>query len=183
LRLFFAFSFSDTEKRRIGECVNSGKELYPDLKWVKPENIHLTLHFLGDLDRAKTDACIKILEHPDLAGSGFNIEYEGFGRFPSKGIPRVLYIKLTGGIDECSRFHQVLGKLLSPVTPIDRKPYIPHITAARVKGRHDVYPDVKRLICPAGTVAVRRLVLFESVLQPRGAVYREVAGRELPVKS
>jgi len=183
VRLFFAFPLSDADKKNIRERIVPVQTVYPDLKWVKPENMHLTLHFLGNLDEGKADACMKLVEHPDIGDEGFDVAYEGFGRFPPKGIPRVFFIKLTGGLEECGEYHETLGKLLRPITSVERKPFIPHMTVARIKGKREVYPDVRKLTCPAGRIHIRSLVLFESVLQPGGGVYRKVAGKELKVKN
>jgi 2'-5' RNA ligase len=179
--LFFAFPLSETEKVRFADYIDLGKEQYPGLKWVKPSNLHLTLHFLGEMDSAQADECVKLLDHPDLGGPEFSLSYEGYGRFPPKGIPRVLFIHLTDGVDECSRIHGTLGELIRPITALDRRPFSPHITVARVKGRMDVYPDVRKLECPSGSLEIRSIVLYESLLKPEGAVYRELARVDLQV--
>ena len=182
MRLFFAFPLSETEKVRFGGYIALGKEQYPGLKWVSPVNLHLTLHFLGEMDRKQTDECEKLLDHPRLEGARFTLTYEGYGRFPPKGIPRVVFIHLTSGVDECLLYHRVLEELIRPITAVDHRPFSPHITLARVKKKMDVYPDIGKLPSPRGTLDIGSIVLYESLLQQSGPEYRELARRDLQVE-
>ena len=62
MRCFISIELTDEIKSKLARLIENLKEGYPSIKWVKPENLHLTLKFLGDVSEDKIEAIAKIIE-------------------------------------------------------------------------------------------------------------------------
>jgi 2'-5' RNA ligase len=150
---------------------------YTDIKWVKPQAIHITVVFLGDLDETQLRQCIGLLTNPALNRKSFTVRYKGAGQFPPKGKPRVLYIPIEQGFSECVEVYSILSSLLPPSISVEKRRYTPHLTLGRVrKGSRIPPPELFKDL--EGEFVVNRCVLYESILKPGGAEYREVAAAD-----
>lgn len=154
------------------------------VRWVRPENIHLTLKFLGAVDPADRDPVSGALS--DAAGSygPFTYSAKGLGVFPGIHRPRVLWVGLSGEIERIAGFQKQLDQHLSALGyPEERRPFRGHLTLGRVKGKI----DPKKLLDALGSfpafasepVIADRVIWFKSDLRPSGAVYTELAAAAL----
>lgn len=183
IRAFFSFDIEDqTIIRRLTEVqrmlVNTGA----DLKNIKPENIHLTIRFLGDTSPAMIDAIHE--EMKQLSFSPFTVELRGLGAFPKLNYPRVVWAGIRKGADELEDvFGQLEPRLRGLGFKPDSKGFSPHLTIARVRtGRNKA--QLVKLIQEMedyefGAVKAECLRLKKSDLTPRGPIYstlREVCG-------
>lgn len=146
-------------------------------KWVRPEGIHLTLKFLGEIDAAKTERVMAALAAPDQP---FTLEVKGLGCFPNCKRPRVLWagvsappklLDLAAGVEAAMRR---LG------FPSEDRPFSPHLTLARISGSRSqpwIEPAVREASgWSAGRFEVSEYCLFESLLSPGApARYRRAA--------
>jgi 2'-5' RNA ligase len=149
----------------------------PTVRWVRRQQIHLTLFFLGETERIQEikDALSSIEVPP------FALTLAGVGRFPRrpKQPPRVLWV----GIDSepaLAHLHQKVTAVLAELgfEPEDR-PFSPHITLARLQTREPL-PEVDAFInrhraFRVSDIPVHEFVLFSSVLSPQGARYAREA--------
>ena len=183
IRSFFAFDIEDqTVIRRLSEVqgmlVNTGAHL----KQVKPQNIHLTVRFLGDISPAMVDAIHE--EMKQISFSPFTIELRGLGAFPKLTYPRVVWAGIRKGADELTDvFEQLEPRLRGLGFKPDNKGFSPHLTIARVRtGRNKA--QLIKLIQELedyefGTIKAECLRLKKSDLTPKGPIYttlREVYG-------
>ena len=105
------------------------------VRWSAPDNIHLTLHFLGEVtpaDFIKLDQALKAMPLPYLP---FSLNIGGLGGFPNLRRPRVIWVGLPGDIHQLLMIQQEVETLLKQTIgfkPEDR-PYSPHLTLGRVK--------------------------------------------------
>ena len=166
-------------KSALSSIVETGRSVCPGLKWVPPENIHITLHFLGDVQDEMVTVYSEVLSHPLLDRPSFKLSYDGFDKFPPLGRARVLFLNIIEGRDECSAVYRDLGDLLHPFLNLDKRPYKPHLTLSRIKKQSSTVLDLSGLGEPEGAFRVDRVSLFESVRKPHGAEYREIAFRKL----
>lgn len=153
------------------------------LKVVSPENMHLTLRFLGDIPEADVNYLIQALE---TAVDGWRavhnegpleLELKGLGAFPPRGPPRVLWVGL-GGRDlpllmDLARLTD--EQLVSSNFGAADKPFKPHLTMARVRDKRPV-GFVRQLLREheqslLGELELDRLVLCASQLTPQGPIY------------
>ena len=183
IRTFFSFDIEDqTIVRRLSEAqgmlVNTGA----DLKQVKPQNIHLTVRFLGDISPAMVDAIYEEMKQVSFAS--FTIELRGLGAFPKLSYPRVVWAGIRKGADELTDvFEQLEPRLRGLGFKPDNKGFSPHLTIARVRtGRNKA--QLIKLIQELedyefGAVKAEFLRLKKSDLTPQGPIYttlREVCG-------
>jgi 2'-5' RNA ligase len=183
IRSFLAFDIEDEEVfRRLtgvqGLLANTGA----DLKLVKPQNIHVTVRFLGDVSLPMVDAIYE--EMKQLSFTPFEINLRGLGAFPRLSRPRVVWAGIKKGADELVNvFKQVEPRLRGLGFKPDTKGFSPHLTIARVRsGRNQVQLEkvVRKLENrDFGVLQAECLRLKKSVLTPRGPIYstlREVCG-------
>ncbi len=184
MRLFVAVELSEQARAEVAALQAELRRSGADVKWVEPENLHLTLKFLGETAEEKVAALTGALRQAAAEARPFSISMEGLGAFPQNQHPRVLWTgikegrqpleELAAGVEEaCSR----LG------FPSGERPFSAHLTIGRVRSPAGLGPLVQRLretrFGPSDRVEVRRAVLFRSVLSPQGPVYRALA--ELPL--
>jgi 2'-5' RNA ligase len=184
IRSFFAFDIEDqTIIRRLTEVQAMLTNTGADLKLVKPQNIHLTIRFLGDIHPPMVDAIYE--EMKQLSFSPFTAELEGIGAFPKPNYPRVVWAGIRKGAKELTDvFEQLEPRLRGLGFKPDTKGFSPHLTIARVRtGRNKA--GLAELIRELedyefGTIKVECLRLKKSDLTPRGPIYsnlREVCGK------
>ena len=174
---------SDVEQAVAATLREMKRELSP-VRWVEPENIHITVKFYGGVEvsmlRPLRDAIAGVasFNHP------FCIEIIGAGAFPSAGRARVLWLGIDdpdGGLARIAAEVEDASERLS--FPREERPFSPHLTIGRaprggaVSGAAETLPRYAGR--SFGRVEVRELVLFRSDLMPGGPVYSSQARFEL----
>lgn len=174
IRAFIAVPLSDEVKRSLGDVARALAGPIPRgaVRWVRPEQIHLTLVFLGD---TPTDQLPAVRRGMDVAAKGhspFTLHLGDLGCFPNSRRPRVIWIGLAGEVSRLASLQTALDAQLPALgrSP-EHKPFRAHLTLGRVKDERDVRgiewtADVPRLAVPITT-----LHLIESQLRPDGPVY------------
>lgn len=153
------------------------------LKWSKPENWHVTLIFLGLTPIVQIKILELLIEESFSGIKAFKTELRGVGVFPNTHNPKVLWLGLENIESLIPARTQTLEILLKTGFLLDNKPLNPHLTLARVKnaGHRDSF---KKLLdryesYPFGTVALDKIVLYESVSTSDGPVYKPLFVYEL----
>ena len=180
MRAFIAFPIP--KEVSDGVWVSCRSLRRPDLKvkWVEPQNMHITLLFLGNIDEEHAAKAAQVLKRPSLRRLPFKIAFSGIGQFPPKGAARVVVSRLTEGAEECAAyFEQLKSELAEILVPADKRGFQPHLTLGRVRGkdpssRLEVQQNMG--IELSGSFRVTRCVLFESILNPEGPTYEEISG-------
>ena len=176
---FRAFIAVDVEEPSVVERIKALQALLmatkSDLKLVEPENIHITLWFLGDITPAMAERIGDCLRALDI--NPFTIELMGLGAFPSPGRPRVIWIGVGRGSEELRSMYERLKPCLRKLgfRP-DPKGFTPHLTVARVRRRT---PELVKTIMENadmtfGSFRAEEVRLKKSVLTPRGPIYSTV---------
>jgi 2'-5' RNA ligase len=183
-RSFFAFDIEDqTIIRRLTRVQEMLSNTGTDLKLVKPQNIHLTIRFLGDIYPSMVNAIYE--EMKQLSFTPFMMEFKGVGTFPRLNNPRVVWVGINKGTFELTKvFEQLEPRLRGLGLKPETKGFNPHLTIARVKTRRNKSKLV-RLIrelenYEIGAIKAKCLRLKKSDLTPRGPIYtnlREVGGK------
>jgi 2'-5' RNA ligase len=154
--------------------------------WVQAENMHLTLHFLGEALDDAVPSIEAALRDAASDTPAFDAVYHGAGAFPSPSRPRVLWAGVTDGQSQLADLARRVGERLAPLGyPPEDRPFSPHLTLARIKEPRPA-PHVADALKAAadralGRVRVGRVVLFQSVLKPGGPVYTPAAVASLSV--
>lgn len=183
MRLFVAVEI-DERARQAADAVQQRLQKALDstvtVRWVSPENLHLTVRFIGHVDEARAPEVIAVLAAPlDIAP--FDIELGGCGAYPPRAAPRVLWIGVTQGLPSLASMHDAFNQRLRTFGfEPEARPFSAHLTLARVKdaprgaGRA-VGEALNRVTAPATRVHVTRATVFQSHLSPKGPRYAPVA--------
>lgn len=144
------------------------------VRWVRPEQIHLTLRFLGDTPVAQLDAIRRAMDAAVTDALPFTLHLSGVGAFPERRRPRVIWAGLNG---EVNRLHALKSSLDAQLTrlglPPEDKPFRAHLTLGRVKDQRAVEGLDWSVIVPPVELSVLAIHLIESQLRPDGPVYTE----------
>ena len=145
-----------------------------DLKAVEPQNIHVTLKFLGDIELSQVDGVYEVMKK--ISVKSFEIEFKGLGVFPSLSRMNVIWVGITRGYEKLSRIAAELDEGLKPLgfQPENRK-FSAHLTIIRVKSqrnREALASEAEKFTDREfGVVAADSLKLKKSVLTPQGPIY------------
>ncbi|MBS7650475.1 RNA 2',3'-cyclic phosphodiesterase [Candidatus Bathyarchaeota archaeon] len=175
IRAFIAIDVEDEKvKLKLREFQKRIIESGGDVKLVEPNNIHLTLRFLGDIEEKSIQKIVDSLRNVSL--SPFDIQFRGVGAFPSLSHMNVIWVGVEVGKKELMRISESLEASLQRIgIPKDKKGFSPHITIARLKsGRNKQF--LARLLgehsdAEFGMMKVESIRLKRSVLTPQGPIY------------
>ena len=96
MRAFIAIDLPASIKEKISAIQTQLKKCEPSAKWVRPDNIHLTLKFLGEVDQEKIPEIKMAMENAAGKHSALTVTLEAFGFFPHEKRPRVFFISTSG---------------------------------------------------------------------------------------
>lgn len=153
------------------------------VRWTAPESIHLTLHFLGNIEDSQVETVAGILAGSSAAYRPFSLRLAGLGCFPNPRRPRIVWVGVSGDTAPLVDLQQDLGRELQVIgyTP-ESRPYSPHLTIGRVK---DGLPGPRLAelgqalqqieVGQLAVLDVTGISLIKSELKPAGAVYTQLA--------
>lgn len=175
IRVFVAVSISDQARNAVVSLIQNFKNISPGIRWIKPENLHLTLKFLGELEEINIPNLKNAL---DLSVVGLHLFQYGLtkvGCFPSFNRPRVLWVGVEDFSKQLLRLHENIENQFSKVNfPREKRGFKPHLTIARVKSNKNIEPllsDFKNFNFGPYSINVSDVLLMKSDLQPSGAKY------------
>lgn len=132
LRLFIAMPLPRSAVQVLEEWCAAGKQHWQFSKWVHPQDLHITLQFLGAVDEHVIERIVQVLEEVSRGATPIDLQFDGVGSFGSKEAPRVLWAGLGGEIDKLRQLnHSVTAATSSLGFEPEERPYRPHITLAR----------------------------------------------------
>ena len=151
-----------------------------DVRWARPEASHLTLQFFDDVDRERMLRLVPALGAEVATHRIGRLALQGVGAFPSPRRARVLWLGVTDGATEVTHLADALRRVTEPLgIPPDARAFTPHVTLGRVRTPQrgaDVVAAVAACApSEAGVWTPEAVVLFESRLQPSGAVHEPLA--------
>lgn len=187
MRAFIAILLDPPLRDALRACARALQAAHPParLKWVGDEQHHLTLHFLGEISAAQTEAVTRTLAAIPPPTAPLSLTLGGLGAFPNVNRPATLW---AGGQDEGGRIAVLAAAyglaLRTLGLEVDARPFTPHLTLARVPRDLDPatiravgawYAAREALAPPPLTQAIRAVHLMRSELLPSGARYTPVA--------
>ena len=195
IRVFVAVELTRELRQALGLAQAQTKErlmrrLATDarIQWVRPESIHLTLKFLGDVDEGRIQAMRAALDGTLGQTSRFSVDVGGLGVFPNARAPRVLWIGLADTSHRLSRLAADVEAAFTPFGfPTEGRPFSPHLTLARIKeqardvGQALTASGALTEAVTAGSLAVGSVALMRSELKSSGAVYTRLW--EVPLRN
>jgi 2'-5' RNA ligase len=159
--------------------------LGPDVKWVDPASMHVTLLFLGEVDPRELVEVCRVVQRVAAEQPAFTTEVVGVGCFPNVRRPRVLYAAIAEGADELRQLHATLEAPLVELGCYRRedREFTPHVTLGRVQGGVDAevfgqeLPALERW--QGGATPVEEVLVMSSEMRAEGPEYTVVGRADL----
>ncbi len=176
VRAFIAVEIPEGVKAELGRFEARLKMAGADVKWVRPESMHITLRFMGYLSKEQVRLAEEAVVISAEKFTPFQIEVQGLGTFPENKRPRVIWAGLSRGAKELSEVFQSLEQelILRDLGEADR-PFAGHLTLGRVKTGKNLDNLLEYLNKEGsrnfGGFEVKNICLYQSRLHPTGAVY------------
>ena len=176
IRAFIAIELTGRAHDELACLQSALQKAGADVKWVEPENIHLTLRFLGDLVPEKAEELKKVLAETAAGSRPFELTIKDVGAFPGLASPRVIWAGVGLGAAESARIAEAIEtKLQALGIPKEERSFYPHVTLGRARSRKNcekLRGIIETTKFEAGSkIYVDHLTLFRSQLTPRGPVY------------
>ncbi len=176
IRAFIAIEIESEIKNKLSEYLSKLKRTGADLKLVAPENIHLTLKFIGYIEKEALVDLNKIINEAVFGIGPFSISIGNIGAFPSLKRPRVVFVCVQEKGDNLLRIYEKLDKGVERLgIKKESRKYVGHITLGRVKSQKNISKLKSALIsgteCYFGLEKVTSLSLIQSKLSSTGPIY------------
>ena len=174
MRLFAALEIPSTVRENLAALLESLGAVSPQTRWVRPQNLHVTLKFMGEVPETKLAATCSALAGV-RSDQPVTLDFRGLGFFPNEKRPRVFW----AGIDASPNLKTLAADLERAMEklgiPREQRPFSPHLTLARFeppglpeKLRSAIQEKAAREF---GSFRTNQYHLIESKLKPSGAEY------------
>jgi 2'-5' RNA ligase len=177
MRLFIAIEIPENIRNVFASLLKEFHAIGPQLKWVRAENLHVTMKFLGETNPSKLGPLQNVLSAV-LSAEPVHLEFRGLGFFPNEKRPRVFW----AGMETSQNLKTLAADVDQAVHrlgfPLEARPFAPHLTLARFP-LPGVPPKLLQAIKeksgqPFGSLRTQDFHLIESKLKPTGAEYTTV---------
>ena len=175
LRCFIAIDIAAQTRNELRELIGILKQCGGDIKWVIPENVHVTLKFLGDTAEEMLPKISASLSAVISSYKPFSVKVHGTGVFPNRRNPRVVWV----GLEDSEILKSVNGDIENAMSAFgyekDDREFRPHLTIGRVSSRRGMISVINQLDNfrekDFGELLVDGIKLMKSELRPKGAEY------------
>lgn len=184
MRLFIAVDVPQDVRAAVAEQAARLRETNADVAWVKPENFHLTLKFLGETPDAQLADIQAALDLTAAARAAFDLELRGMGCFPERGVPRVVWVGASTGRDALAALARDVESAMEELRfPRERREFAAHLTIGRVRGPRGT-ERLRRLVEAEAETGLGRCVvdevrLYRSTLAPGDSIYEMLHATKL----
>lgn len=181
IRSFIAIKIPDNIQEKLAGIQEKLKQAEAHVSWVNPENIHLTLKFLGNIEQEQVAEIITILREIVRPVSSFQLQVGYAGAFPNLRFPRVIWVGVTD--DENDSLKTLQEDLESRLTRLgfknEKGRFQPHLTLGRVRSQRNRSNLLRAIEAMTniwvGSIPVEAIYLIQSELKPTGAEYTDLA--------
>lgn len=179
MRTFIAVELPPQIKEYLSSLQADFKSCNADVKWVEPQNIHITLKFLGEVKEEKIPLIKKIMDDLSRQINSFSVNLSSLGAFPNIESARVIWVGIKKGEKELTYLNRLLEEELSKLgIPKEKKAFSCHITLGRLRSNFN-YQKLKEKILrclqeplqKTEDFTVKSISLFKSTLTGLGPIY------------
>ncbi len=180
IRSFLAFELPEFVKEELSGLIRSFNRGVSKVRWVKRENMHLTVLFLGNINEETIPAMAEDISDICERFSPFIVRMKGVGCFPNIRNPKVIWVGIDGEIERMAKFYESLVMNLSKYgIKQENRTYRPHLTLGRIKGNSNIRDRMVGMISKGREITdkefiLQELVLFKSDLRPQGPIYTKL---------
>lgn len=179
LRIFVAVEINDEIRRGLSGLITRLKTTGADVKWVVPENVHITLKFLGYVEDAQVAAVSKLIRKAVASINSFTVDIKHLGAFPNWKRPRVIFVVAHEKDNNLATIYSRLDDSLTELgIKKEGREFTPHLTVGRVKSPNNLRALVETVDSlkesSFGQYTVESVALMQSDLKPTGPVYKKL---------
>jgi len=178
IRSFLAFDISEEVKQELSSLIGLLSAKTKGVKWIKPELMHCTVKFFGNIDEELLVGNISsVLEETLKRQAPFHLRGVGVGVFPNWRYPRVIWAGLVGDVETAINLHEKVEAALRPFNlKRDERDFRLHLTLGRakspLKGSEALIALVEKMTDKEfGEFTVDHLTIYKSVLTREGPIY------------
>lgn len=175
MRCFIAINLPESVGKILAGLQHEFKKYGADIRWVRPEHIHLTLKFLGSIEEKSVDALAGVIEKACTGCTAFQLTVSGAGVFPNMKSPRVLWIGLDSSVALSGLQEEIDRGAASLGFKQEHRKFVPHLTLGRFRSSR-IKQGFREKIesyenSQFGAFDVGSVCLMKSDLGPSGATY------------
>lgn len=183
-RTFLAVPLADLFSKEVAPFLETLKKTDNAVKWVKPSEVHVTLHFFGPTPEDKLPQITPCVRSVIAGFSPLAVSLSGLGFFPNPNAARVIWLGVKTEGEQLEKLQNTIEEKLAEAgfMPEERK-FHPHATLGRIRQGSRISPQLAQINFPeSGRKIADHIVLFESQLGPTGAHYEILERFDLPQK-
>jgi len=175
MRLFIAIDLPQDLKEELSHLMTKLKKCAADAKWVEPQNLHLSLKFLGEVAEDKIKKIEDIISIVSKKYMTLELSLEKFCFFPNKTHPRVFFVATDKG-EEMKKIYSSFEDALQDIGFKKEGRFKSHITLARFRSSKNIDVLKKQIesITIKGEFPANEIILFKSILNPQGPIYEKI---------
>lgn len=172
MRLFVAVDVDESVRERVKPVLDELSAL-SGVKAVEPENLHITLLFLGEVEEGKVSEIEELLSKIEF--EPFNLVFQSMGAFPNPKSPRVVWV----GVEEDGKLKELANEVYKSLKRLGfrrDKEFSAHLTVARVKRKNPKVVDLIKQHSSDnfGQMVLKNFKLKQSILTPKGPIYKDL---------
>jgi len=186
IRTFIAVGLPGELQAEIGRLSSSLSTRIPGVRWVPPENLHLTLKFLGNVDEETIPDIQAILNRVTPRHLPIICRFGGLGVFPNPRRPKIIWLGVIEGSDQLSGLAEELSEEFTRLGfKLEKRGYTPHLTLGRIKTGsgtaqlRELLREEKEKTVRSGDstrlLNINMLLLQKSILTSKGAIYQTLS--------
>jgi 2'-5' RNA ligase len=177
MRLFVALEIPSTVRENLADLLRSLRAVSPQTRWVRLENLHVTLKFIGEVPEAKSSAIRSALSGV-RSDQPVTLDFRGLGFFPNEKHPGVFWVGIEAPLNLKTLVAEIENSMEKLGIPREKRPFSPHLTLARFEPprlaeqlRASIQEHAAR---DFGSLRTNQFHLIESKLKPSSAEYTTV---------
>jgi 2'-5' RNA ligase len=176
IRAFIAVEIDSQTGQKISELISILKKSNADVKWITDGQMHLTLKFLGNIDKDKVRGISEAISDISDNFNSFKIAFSKIGAFPSLNHPAVIWLGIDKGAESLKTLNEKIETALEKLGfEREKREFKPHLTLGRVRSDKNM-PGFTKLLKEtafylANDIQINKLTLFQSDLSPKGAIH------------
>jgi 2'-5' RNA ligase len=181
IRTFIAVNASQRVTNNVSRVIGRLSALKAQYRWVVPENLHVTLNFVGDVVDVEVPELCKLIKNAIAGFESFDMSLQGVSGFPNASEPRVLWIGVDEGKQALTSIYDALAEVLHHWgVNKDRNEFVPHMTMGRLNRGGRWNEDLVNLVHKlrhhdGGFCHVKEVVIYSSYLDRSGPTYTPMA--------
>ena len=176
MRAFLAISLPPDVRGALALLQQELAQSQADVKWVEPDNLHVTLKFLGEITEEQRQAIEAMLRNIAEKEEPLTLSVKELGAFPSAAAPRVVWVGLDEGRERVIRMAEAIEREGAALALLkEERPFASHVTLGRVRSprhRHELTQRLQHAQwVPPAPWRVKAVTLYQSTLNASGPTY------------